>query len=217
VLDKAAKEAIRLRHNWLGPEHYLLAVLAESGNATDTMAELGLTHDGIAIQLAQLKTVSGKRTKYVESKGITSNPSAHDVSGWATGFAAGAGRQTPTREDWLLAVMYAGGGIVAAVLHPLGITAAGVVEVIRRRGIRTPPFLPEEDRPWRGRNEVEVEKSEWQMVVDVLSDRIPPSSTLRWGFNSSRNRPGKIQFVAEDGIDLDAVVLEARSRLVERE
>jgi hypothetical protein len=37
---------------------------------------------------------------------------------------------------------------------------------------------------------------------------------LRWGFNSRRDRPGKIQFVAEDGIDIDAIVAEARARMI---
>ncbi len=48
-------------------------------------------------------------------------------------------------------------------------------------------------------------------VVDVLSDRHPPGSEWQWGFNSRKDRAGKIQFSAEDGIDLDAIVAEARA------
>ncbi len=98
------------------------------------------------------------------------------------------------------------------VLRELGVSAAGVVEEIRLRGTETPDFNPDEDRPWRGHHEVEVAKSEWQEVVDVLIEKVPPSSGLRWGFNSRRDRPGKIQFVSEDGVDLDAIVAEARAR-----
>ena len=211
---KAAKEAILLRQNWLGAEHYLLAVLAEPGVATDVMVELGVTHEGVANQLARIKTVNGRRIRYLASKGITTNPRAHDVSGWANGFAAAAGRKKPSREDWLLAALYEGGGVVWTVLRELGVSAAAVVDVMRRRGIRTPDFNPDEDPPWRGHHEVEVAKSEWQDVVDILNEKVPPISGLRWGFNSRRDRPGKIQFAAEDGIDLDAMVAEARTRTV---
>jgi len=55
-----------------------------------------------------------------------------------------------------------------------------------------------------------VARSEWQAVVDLLCERHPPGSEWRWGFNSRRDRPGRVQFVAEDGIRLDAIVAEAR-------
>ncbi len=216
-VGKAANEASQLRQNWLGPEHYLLAVLAEPSVATDALAELGVTHHGFAGQLARMNTLNRRKTRYLESKGITSNPKSHDVSGWANGFAAAARRRKPNPEDWLLAAVYEGGGIVRGALRELGTSVGAVVELLRRRGVETPDFLPDEERPWQGYSEVEVANSEWQQVVDVLNDTVQPSSSLRWGFNSRRDRPGKIQFVAEDGIDLDAVVLEARSRIAKRE
>ncbi len=203
-----------MRQNWLGAEHYLLAVLAEPGVATEVMADLGVTHEGVAGQLARINTFKGRRIRYLESKGISTNPRAHDVSGWATGFAAAAGRKVPSREDWLLATLYEGGGIVSTVLRELGVSAAAVVDAMRQRGVRTPDFNPDVDRPWQGHHEVEVAKSEWEKVVDVLNEKIPQGSSLRWGFNSRRDRPGKIQFVAEDGIDLDAIVAEARARRI---
>ena len=203
-----------MRQNWLGAEHYLLAVLAEPGVATEVMADLGVTHEGVAGQLARINTFKGRRIRYLESKGISTNPRAHDVSGWATGFAAAAGRKVPSREDWLLATLYEGGGIVWTVLRELGVSAAAVVDALRQRGVRTPDFNPDVDRPWQGHHEVEVAKSEWEKVVDVLNEKIPQGSSLRWGFNSRRDRPGKIQFVAEDGIDLDAIVAEARARRI---
>jgi hypothetical protein len=49
-------------------------------------------------------------------------------------------------------------------------------------------------------------------VADLLSEKHPPGSEWRWGFNSRKDRPGKIQFAAEDGIDLDAIVAEVRAR-----
>jgi ATP-dependent Clp protease ATP-binding subunit ClpA len=216
VLGKAFKEARQLRQNWMGPEHYLLAVLAEPGVATDAMAELGVTHERVASQLVRMNTVNGRRIRHLESKGITANPRSHEVSGWANGFAAAAGREKPSREDWLLAAVYEGGGVVWTVLHEVGTSVAAVMDVMRRRGVTTPEFDPAEERPWRGHHEIEVAKSEWQAVVDTLIEKHPHGSKLRWGFNSRRNQPGKIQFVAEDGIDLDAIVGEARAGLSSR-
>jgi ATP-dependent Clp protease ATP-binding subunit ClpA len=216
VLSKAAKEAIALRQNWLGPEHYLLAVLAEPSVATEAMNDLGVTHDAVASRLAQMKTVNGRRIRYSQAKGITTNPRAHEVSGWANGFAVASGRSEPSPEDWLLAVIYEGGGIVGSVLSELGVSKTAVVNAMRSRGIRGPEFEPHEDRPWQGQQEIEVDKSDWQIVVDVFNERVPLSSTLRWGFNSRRDRPGKVQFVAEEGIDLEAIVAEARAREARR-
>lgn len=211
MLSQASKEAKLLRQNWLGAEHYLLAVLAEPSIATDAMAALGVTHDRVADQLARMKTVNGRRIRYFQSKGITANPRSHDVGGWANGFAAATGRHEPSPEDWLLATLYKGGGIVESVLRDLGTSTAVAVEMMRERGVRAPEFDPEEDPPWQGHREVEVARSEWHDVVDRLSKKHPLGSKLRWGFNSRRDRPGKVQFTAEDGIDLDGIVAEARA------
>ena len=210
MLDKAADEARRLRQNWLGPQHYLLAVLAEPSIASETMAELGVTHGQLSTEFAKMNIVNGRRVRYIESKGITTNPASHNVSGWAKGFAAASGRERPTPEDWLLSIVY-NDSVVGSALHDLGVSAAAVVNAIRRRGLKTPDFEPEQHRPWRGVRMTEVARSEWKAVVDVLNDKHPPGSEWRWGFNSRKDRPGKIQFAAEEGIDLDAIVAEARA------
>jgi hypothetical protein len=212
VLGKAAVESRRLRQNWLGPEHYMLALLSEPGIATDAMAELGITYEKLSLQFGAMKTVTGRRIRYIESKGTATNPRAHDVSGWAMGFAAASGRQEPLLEDWLLAIVYANRGIVGSALNELGVSAADVVAALRRRGVKTPDFDAEEHRPWRDGHTVEVARSDWQAVVDLLSQKYPPGSEWRWGFNSRKDRPGKIQFSAEAGIDLEALVEEAVAR-----
>jgi len=212
VLREAAEEARSLRQNWLGPEHYLLALLKEPSTASDVMAELGVSHDRLEQHIRAMKnTVNGRKIRYVESKWVTTNPSAHDVTGWANGFAAASGRRKASREDWLLAIVYRNHGLVGSVLHELGVSAAAIVEALRRQGVPTPDFQPEEHLPWRGHHEVEVPRSEWQAVVNLLTEKHPPGSEWPWGFNSRKDRPGKIQFSAEDGIDLESVVLEARA------
>jgi ClpA/ClpB-like protein len=203
-----------MRTNWLGPCHYLLALLAEPSIATDAMAEVGLTRDRLAKALGPMNMVNGKRTRYFKSKWITTNPAAHDAEGWAMGFAAAAGRRSPSPEDWLLAIVYRDRGMLGSVLHELGVSSAAIVVALRRRGVKVPDFEPEEHRPWRGHRTVEVSRSEWRAVVDALSAKHPPGSEWRWGFNSRKDRPGKIQFSAEDGIDLEAIVAETLARKI---
>jgi ATP-dependent Clp protease ATP-binding subunit ClpA len=209
VISKAANEARGLRQNWLGPCHYLLAVLAEPSTATEAMAELGVTHDRFAQALGRLNIVNGRRVRFSKSKGTTTNPAAHDVSGWAMGFAAAFGRRQPSPEDWLLAVVYHDSGVVGSVLDGLGVSAALITDALHRRGVKVPDFEPEVHRPWRGLHTVEVARSEWRAVLDALQEKHPPGSEWRWGFNSRRDRPGKIQFIAEEGIDLEAIVAKA--------
>jgi len=212
VIREAFEEARRQRRNWLGPEHYLLAVLAEPSPATEAMAELGVTYDRLAPRLAEVRTVNGRRTRYFASRYVTTNPASHQVRGWATGFAAARGRESPSPEDWLLAVVYGDHGTTMSALHEFGVSAADVVDALRRRRVETPDFQPEEYRPWRGHRTVEVARSEWQAVVDVLGEKHPPGSEWRWGFNSRRDRPGRIQFMAEDGLDLESIVAEAAQK-----
>jgi hypothetical protein len=45
------------------------------------MAGLGVTHDGLATRLAAVKSVNGWRVRYLKSKGVTTSPAAHAVSG----------------------------------------------------------------------------------------------------------------------------------------
>lgn len=209
MLRLAFDEAEGVRQNWVGPEHYLLAVLAGRGPAVEAMAALGITHEVLAARLAAMKSVNGRRGYYRKSRWTSPNPAAYRVNGWAHGYAAAAGRPRPTPEDWLLAVVYQEDSMAASVLNELGVSAAAVVQELRRRGAVTPGFEPPEARPWRGVREVEVARVNWQAVVDLLSQRHPPGSEWQWGFNSRRDRPGKVQFAAEEGIDLEGIVAEA--------
>src|SRR5438128_1133212 len=56
VFARASHEARRLRQNWIGPEHCLLAILAQPSVATEVMAELGATHESVNAQLLRLKS-----------------------------------------------------------------------------------------------------------------------------------------------------------------
>lgn len=210
MIAKASVEARRLRQNWLGPEHFLLAVVSQSGTAAAVFGQLGLTYETLASRFGSTVASNGRRQPYRDSKGITMNPAAHDVSGWARGFGAASGRSEPIPEDWLLAILYQDHGVVGAVLHEFGVSPIDVIHTARRMGVTTPDYEPENYRPWNDHREVEVDESDWQGIVDILGTRYPPGSQLRWGFNSRNDRPGKVQFSAEEGIDLDAILDELK-------
>ncbi|HEX6348615.1 MAG TPA: Clp protease N-terminal domain-containing protein [Candidatus Dormibacteraeota bacterium] len=210
MVVRAAAEAAKSRQNWIGPCHYLLAVLAQPCLATTALAELGITYQALSSQVSKLNVVNGKRRRYSRSRWTTSNPASHEVSGWAHGFAAAAGRANPTPDEWAVAVLYRNNDMIGSILSELGVSSEAAVAALRQRGVRVPDFEPPEHRPWRNAREIELDRAEWQRVVDVLSRDHPPGSEWRWGFNSRRDRPRKVQFVAEEGIDFDAILAEAR-------
>lgn len=198
-----------VRQNHVGPEHYLLALLAQPSLATEVLSELGLTYERLRGKLDELKTVNGRRRRYRASGWTTVNPAAYETAGWANGFAAASGRPRPNPQDWLLAIVYQDPGFVASILAGLGVSTHAIVDRLRLRGVAVPEHEVPLYRPWRGHREVEVARAEWQAVVDLLSERHPPGSEWRWGFNSRRDRPGRIQFSSEEDIDLLTIVAEA--------
>jgi len=48
VLGPTGREAARLDHSYIGDEHYLLALLAKPSIASETLEELGITHERVA-------------------------------------------------------------------------------------------------------------------------------------------------------------------------
>ena len=68
-----------------------------------------------------------------------------------------------------------------------------------------------EYQPCRGRRTVYVSKKELQPILDLLSKKHPPGSEWRWGFNRA-GKPRRGRISAEEGIDLDAIVAQARAQ-----
>ena len=77
--------------------------------------------------------------------------------------------------------------------------------------------MPEVDpplyRPWRGHQRIEVTEAELRPVLDVLTERHPPGSEWRWGFNWLPDGPRRAWVDGEEGIDLDAALAAARERI----
>jgi hypothetical protein len=201
-------QARELDHGWVGPEHFLLALLAEPNVASEVLSGLGVTYARFRERLTTLEPDPDIPFPKARS-GMTVNPAANELIGWANGFAAGAGISTPWPEQWLIAFLYASDRGAMWLSNPFELSAKAVVDALAARGVRVPAFPPPEYEPWPDGRTVYVSKEELQPIIDVLNDRHPAG---KWGFNVvGRPRRGRIH--AEEGIDLDAVVAQARERI----
>jgi hypothetical protein len=66
-------------------------------------------------------------------------------------------------------------------------------------------------RGW-GHHRIEVTEAELQPVLDLLTRKHPPGSAWRWAFNWLPGEPRRAHVDAEEGIDLDRILAEARGR-----
>jgi hypothetical protein len=68
--------------------------------------------------------------------------------------------------------------------------------------------------PWRGQRWIEIDPDEMDAMFRLLKERYPPGSEWRWGYNWTSDDPDNRRGVvtAEEGIDLDALLQEVRSR-----
>jgi hypothetical protein len=145
VLGPAADQARRLDHGWVGPEHYLLALLAAPSAATEALAELGITYDRLVDDLASLAV--GPEWPRYDGKGLSPNAAGYKLEARAEGLALAFGHRWPAPEHWLLAMVYDDSCWVIGRLHHLGATQPAIVDALRRRGVR----VPEGSRPCTGR------------------------------------------------------------------
>jgi hypothetical protein len=203
----AAEEARQLDHGWTGPEHFLLAVFVEPGVASETLTGLGVTYEELR---EHLRSRGADRDLPAARNGITLNPAAHRLAGWARGFAAAHGSRDPRPEQWLVALLHADDR-AAMALHPFGVTGEAVADALGARGVRVPAYPPPAHRPWRGVHHLSVAEEERRAIVRLLLERHPPGSEWRWGFNWV-GEPRRCRISAEEGIDLDAIVAEVRER-----
>lgn len=218
VDERSAFEQARLLgHGWVGPEHFLLAVLSTASAASEALAAAGVTYEQVRDHVRSVRhepdagpPAGGGR------RGVTPNPAAHQLMGWARGYALASGAAGPAPEHWLIALLYEGDR-GAMWLHPFGVGAGVVVAALAARGVPVPRSAPPEHRPWRGLRHASVAEDELRPVLDLLRQRHPAGSEWRWGFNRvggvggvGDSRQGRIS--AEAGVDLEAIVAEVRKR-----
>jgi hypothetical protein len=205
VRSGAAEQARGLGHGWIGGEHVLLVLLATPSLASDVLEELGVFHEDVAERM---------RGSAIEcepcTNGLRLTPAAHALRGRADAFAAMDGARPPRPEHWLLALVWDDKRMAVQVLHTLGATQDGILDGLRRRGVRIPDLGPPRYAPWRARHTIEVDEGDVRPLINLLVREHPPGSEWRWGFNWTRDETRRGIFIAEEGIDLDAALRASR-------
>jgi hypothetical protein len=210
------RQAERLGHPWTGSDHALLALLARPSAASEILEGLGVTYD----RLDELVTKSHEEhvkkyfEKHPDQKGTRPTPDFYGVQGRAVAFAAVDGEARPRPEHWLLALVWDDGS-AASTLHVFGVSQAEILDRLRLHGVRVPPIDPPLFVPMRGERCIEIDPDEMEPMFQLLKERHPPGSEWRWGYNwtgepDDSERRGLV--MAEEGIDLDALLQEVRSR-----
>jgi ATP-dependent Clp protease ATP-binding subunit ClpA len=215
VQHEAWEQARLLDDGWIGTEHFLLALLATPSIAQAVLLDLGVRYDAAAQLVGEAHARREQPLpRYAGRKGVRMNPAAHQLMGRAEAFAAASGHRQAEPEHWLLALVWSDRS-ATGLLAALGATQAGVLEGLRRRGVSVPDVEPPRHRPWREGQSMEVNADELRPIIDVLIQRHPPGSEWRWGCNAVPGKPTRRWVIAEQGIDLDAVVRDVRERRAE--
>lgn len=116
VLGLAEEEARLMRHNWIGTEHMMIAILRSDGIAQRALEELGVKLD--QARAGVFKAVPPRETDVTE---VTVTPRVRTLLGKAITLAASSADLVKP-QHLLLALVSDPDGIGAGVLAQLGVT-----------------------------------------------------------------------------------------------
>jgi Cysteine-rich CPCC/Clp amino terminal domain, pathogenicity island component len=210
LLPRASKEAEHLGHHWIGPDHFLLALLrqADQSRAAEVLRSCGLTHKQFVAELARLVTAAAAKDK--ESRDRTSpqlNPAAYRMMGRADGIAAGLGKDQVSPEHVVIAILWDPDTLTGTILDGLDVERDDIVERLAAAGIPVPARpLPRPAR-WRWGEEMDVPIGHLTALTAELPGLLPPGTPF--GFNHDGRERGWI--IAGEGVDLPMYVAFALS------
>lgn len=202
VEGAAFKEAERLGHDFVGPEHGVLAILR--GDPTDlarlALEDVGITTDSVERLLGRMLDAD-PRAIPERAPGISSNPAWYRVIGRAEGFAASVGTGSVRQLDLVLALLWSR----RPLLDQPAPSREALVEALAERGASLPPTpLPELERQPRFTQNVEFHRRYLAPVLALLHERHPVGGVPTYGFNHDGAERAWVN--AEDGIALQAIV-----------
>jgi len=127
ILSLARDEALRLGHDWIGTEHFLLALLRPEATMTSRVLErCDVTYDKALAEITQVVP-----RKEGTPANVTFTPRAYRIIGYANGFGDAMHMSDATRA-FLVALLAEDDGIAAQVLTKLGATRERLVAVMDR-------------------------------------------------------------------------------------
>jgi hypothetical protein len=203
LLFQAFAEAEALGSRFVGPEDFLLAILASSDRppALVALEDCGIGHDAFAAALKRSIDESDPPVRDSdEYESTTTNPAAHELIGRAEGVAAGLGARVVSREHVLIAYLW---DPSSAELEPFtGSMRERVMDRLRSLGVQTPPRPLPPARVHRPQTRVFVPYAHLMPVVDALSERLPRDS----GFGFNEDGTSRAWVIADAEIDLEGEV-----------
>ena len=211
---QAFREAEALGYRCVGPEDFVLAILASKDRSPALVAldDCGIEHDRFADAFKRSIDGSDPPVDHSEKYDSTStNPAAHELIGRAEGIAAGLGAPVVSREHVLIAYLWDTSSDELEML--CGVTREAVMERLRCLGVETPPGALPPSPVRRPQTKVFVPYADLMRVVRALSVRLPPDSV---GFN--HDGKSRAWVVADSEIDLEhEVEAVLRDLAIERE
>ncbi|OGY24784.1 MAG: hypothetical protein A2Y57_03600 [Candidatus Woykebacteria bacterium RBG_13_40_7b] len=180
VLRKAEEEARRLKHSYIGTEHILLGIIADSGR---NRARVLLRVKGIDVSKVRsaVEFIIGRGDREVTGE-IGFTPRARKVINIALDEARRLGQKTVAPEHILLGLMRGSEGIAAGVLESLAVDSEGLRKEAARLLIRKVVSLEGiEEQTWGlRRSDSEMLLNAVQVCQNYLGKlRLPPNSTVR--------------------------------------
>ena len=135
VMGSGRDEASRLHHEYLGTEHLLLGIAAESdGVAGDVLKSLGITLERVRSGVEQIVGI-GPDSASPDDRGVT--PRANQALGFAREEADHRGSPQVEPEHLLLGICREAHGVAAQVLRDLGAPPEDVRARCRGCWVRT--------------------------------------------------------------------------------
>ena len=153
----------------IGPEHLLLGLMREGGNASRVLADFGATLEGLRRQVEEM-VGRGDGLPRNETAAIT--PRARRVMELAGSEARSLGSNVIATEHILLGIIREGDGVAYQVLQGL----AHEPDTIRRRILEAEPPAETEDTPTRLR----FDPYGWRETYVGL-DKLSPKMEVRLG------------------------------------
>jgi ATP-dependent Clp protease ATP-binding subunit ClpA len=151
LLEATFGAAGRLGHDWIGPEHLVLGLVATDSAAQRALAACGISSDQFAGALADLPGNYHRRRLPVEAahdvRLLTAE--AREIIARAEGLAAGLANDAVLPEHVLLSIMWEPGSLIATnVLARFGVTPTRVLDELVRERVRVPAGTPPTRPAW---------------------------------------------------------------------